>query len=89
MASVSTSHSAIEMAKKACAAAQKCLHTSINTLQSKYSAAGSGWQDNKYKELGEVIGTATKAMKEPIGDLQKSISDLVVLQAIIAEYEEA
>lgn len=89
MANILTSQGSVESAKKACLATQKCLVSSIETLRGKYEAAGVGWQDAKYKELGTVINSATKAMSEPLRELSDCMSSLDDLMAIIAEYEGA
>ena len=37
-------------------------------LQSAYRAAGSEWNDAKYRELGSVVNQAVSAIQAPIAD---------------------
>ncbi len=87
MAEVSTSYGAIESAKKICSDASKCLTDASGSLEKKYKAAGDGWQDQKYHELGQIVAAAVDAMGTPIDGLNESIKSLAALQQIIEEYE--
>ncbi|MCD8040203.1 MAG: hypothetical protein LUF82_01660 [Clostridia bacterium] len=86
MANVDVSLSAVQSAMSQCVAAATELQNAAKNLQSMYSAAGSGWKDSKYKELGAIVETCNAALKEPVsrlGDCYRKLSDL---QKIIEEY---
>lgn len=89
MASVDVSRAAIQKAMQSCVQAANELQNAAKKLKSQYDAAGNGWKDSKYKELGSIVSECNDAMKDPIsklGDCYKSLNDL---DKIIEEYETA
>ena len=63
------------------------LNSTASTLQGKYQAAGSGWKDSKYAELGGIISECINSLRGPIDGLANTQSTLSSLLAIISEYE--
>lgn len=89
MASVDVTRSAVQKAMSSCVAAATELQKASRNLNQKYAAAGSGWKDSKYKELGTIVAECNDAMKDPIaqlGDCHKTLSDL---DKILEAYESA
>lgn len=89
MANVDVTRAAVQKAMQSCVDAANELQGAARNLKKQYESAGSGWKDNKYKELGSIVTDCNEAMKEPIsqlGDCYKSLSEL---DSIIAAYEDA
>ena len=79
MAGVDVTRSAVQKAMSSCVAAATELQKASRNLNQQYAAAGSGWKDSKYKELGSVVAECNAAMKDPIaqlGDCHKTLSEL-------------
>ena len=89
MADVDVTRSAVQKAMQSCVAAATELQNATRKLKAQYDAAGSGWKDSKYKELGSIVSECTAAMKEPISQLGDCHTTLGQLDAILAEYESA
>ena len=53
----------------------------------KYDSLGSGWNDEKYRELGQIVHNCSNALKQPISELQRCEVFLQQLLKIISEYE--
>lgn len=58
----------------------------VAQLTSAYRAAGSDWNDNKYKELGDVVNQAVSAIKSPMAELESAISKLNRMEADLRHY---
>ncbi len=71
-----------------CVQAVEALDRTSQALMSKYQAAGSGWKDAKYKELGAIVSEAVSALRNPIGELQNCQGTLQQVQSAISDYED-
>lgn len=89
MAGVDVTRGAVQKAMSSCVAAANELQTASRNLNQQYAAAGSGWKDSKYKELGEIVRECNEAMRNPVtqlGDCYKTLSEL---DKILEVYENA
>ncbi|MBQ6980327.1 MAG: hypothetical protein IJQ07_06750 [Clostridia bacterium] len=89
MANVDVTLGAVQKAKKSCVDAAKELNAAAKNLAEKYAAAGNGWKDSKYRELGDIVKTCNDAMKSPMAQLQECHQTLAELESIIIEYQNA
>ena len=89
MAGVDVARSVVQKAMSSCVAAATELQKASRNLNQQYAAAGAGWKDGKYRELGSRVTECNNAMKAPIaqlGDCHKTLSEL---DKILAAYESA
>ena len=89
MANVDVSKAAIQTAMKSCVSAAKELQEAAKNLKTQYDAAGSGWKDAKYKELGSIVTECNVALRNPISQLEDCYKVLDELYKIIGIYETA
>lgn len=89
MADVDVTRSAVQKAMQGRVAAATELQGASRKLKQQYDAAGSGWKDSKYKELGSIVTECLEAMKTPViqlGDCHKTLGEL---DKILEAYESA
>lgn len=55
-------------------------------LQNAYKSAGSEWNDNKYRELGEVVNQAVHAIRSPLTELEGAISKIKKMESDLRQY---
>ena len=89
MANVDVTRNSVQKAMLSCVAAATELQNATRKLKQQYSAAGAGWKDSKYKELGSIITECTSAMQDPISQLGECHATLQKLDGLLAEYESA
>ena len=89
MANVNVTRTAVNRASHACVDAATELRNASKEMLRKYVAAGSGWSDAKYKEVGEIVNQCNEAMKAPISQLSSCYQTLQTLSRIIEIYENA
>lgn len=77
----------ISRAINLCNQATEYLQREISTLQSKYDAAGSGWKDEKYAQLGAIVSDCVQNLQKPIKGLTSCRETLQQISAALAEYE--
>ena len=87
MANVSVEQRAVTKAILLCKQSIQQCQKSSTTLKKKYQAAGVSWKDQKYKELGNVLGNCTKALDSPVKELEDCVNKLESLKKTIIEYE--
>ena len=87
MANASVSLMAIQHAESICQTAIAELNTSTKKLSTRYQEAGERWRDDKYKQLGVIIGDSARAMKSPIDELFECIAKLQEMEKAIVEYQ--
>lgn len=67
-----------------------CIHELQSTAQSlrqSYQNAGQGWKDENYAKLGGIVEDCIAALKQPIPDIETSMSTLEAMLAILTEAE--
>ena len=89
MAGVDVTRSAVQQAMSSCVAAANELQKATRNLNQQYAAAGSGWKDGKYKELGNIVAECNAAMKDPVAQLGDCYKTLSELDKILEAYESA
>lgn len=89
MANVDVTRAAVQKAMQSCVDAANELQNAAKKLKAQYDAAGSGWKDSKYKELGSIVTDCNAAMKDPMSQLGECYKALSELDKIIAAYESA
>lgn len=89
MAGVDVTRSAVQRAMSSCVAAATELQKATRNLNQKYAAAGNGWKDAKYKELGSIVAECNAAMKDPVAQLGECHKTLGELDKILEAYETA
>jgi len=77
----------VSQAIQICTQASEALTRTIQDLQSKYQAAGSGWKDAKYAELGSIVNECVQALSRPISDLGACQQTLRSVLQAIQDYE--
>lgn len=88
MANAAVTSQALSNASKLCQQSIQALEKASQGLQQKYAAAGSGWKDGKYAQLGQVIAECRNALGQPVSQLSDSISTIQQLLARVQEFEE-
>ena len=89
MSNVSVDSRSVRGGINCCKMSVEKLRTSVQVLQQKYQAAGSGgWQDTKYRELGGIVNECSKAMGEPLKGLDECMLKLRQLLAAVEKYEK-
>lgn len=89
MASVDVTRAAVQRAMTSCVAGANELQKATKKLNQQYAAAGSGWKDSKYKELGSIVAECNAAMKDPVAQLGECYKTLSELDKILEAYELA
>ena len=84
---VNVNKGAVSKAMTSCVQGAQEIKSAISNLKNSYAAAGSGWKDSKYKELGEIVEECISALAGPMAQLSDCYSTLEELLAIIEEYE--
>ena len=87
MGEVSVESNAVSNAIKQCQAIQTGLKCETAKMLRQYETLGSGWNDEKYRELGQIVHKCSDALKQPLSELQKCEAFLARLHNIISEYE--
>lgn len=88
MANAAVTGEALGKAIKLCQQSIQALSKASQGLQQKYTAAGSGWKDSKYAQLGGIISECRSALGQPIEQLNGSIATLQELGSAVTEYED-
>lgn len=68
-----------------------CIHElkyAARELQKNYQNAGSGWKDENYAKLGEIVEECIEALKRPVSDIEDSMSTLNEMIKIIEQAED-
>jgi len=58
-----------------------------NSIMQKYQQLGAGWNDKKYKELGDIVQECNKALNNVLKILQQSEKYVSALAKSLQEYE--
>ena len=82
-----TSIPALEGGIGCCQTAIHELNAASSDLANAYRNAGQDWHDNKYAELGEIVGKCYSSLKKPIEDLEKRMENLKKILEYVREYE--
>ncbi len=77
----------IERAKAICRLAVRKLEEASIVLEMDYEKAGTGWQDSKYDDLGELVGQCVAALREPVKELETCYAKLDKLLEEVKRYE--
>ena len=88
MANAAVTGEALGKASKLCQQSIQSLSKASQNLQQKYAAAGSGWKDSKYSQLGGIISECRSALGQPVEQLNDCIATLQDLMSHVSEYEE-
>jgi len=70
-----------------CQQAIESLSRASQKLQDRYTAAGAGWKDSKYAQLGGVVSDCRTALGEPVDQLNSCINTLQELLGRVGDYE--
>ena len=89
MSRVSVNAAAVASAISLCQQSIQQFTKASNDLNRKYQAAGISWKDSKYQQLGGIIRECDAALLKPMAQLEECVKSLMVLQAAVAEYEQA
>lgn len=68
-----------------------CIHelqSAAQSLQNSYQNAGSGWKDENYAKLGQIVEECITALRQPIPDIEESMNTLNEMLSIMDEAEE-
>ncbi len=68
-----------------------CIHelqATSQALQRSYQSAGSGWKDENYAKLGNIVEECIAALKQPIPDIEDSMNTLNEMLSIMDEAED-
>lgn len=87
MSEVSVELGAVAGAIKQCRAVQMRLKSETSKMLQQYDDLGSGWNDEKYRELGQIVRRCADAFKQPLSELQRCDVYLQRLCKAIAEYD--
>lgn len=87
MAKVSVEKSAVEKSIVLCEHTIRSYEEAAGYLEKQYRMAGSGWNDVKYRQLGEVVHDCTTALNRPVSELQECLDKLRMLLKAIEQYE--
>lgn len=87
MGDVSVESTAVSNAIKQCQTIQTGLKYETTKMLRQYETLGSGWNDEKYRELGQIVHKCSDALKQPLSELQRCEAFLAQLHNIISEYE--
>ena len=87
MSEISVELNAVSSVIKKCKTIQSGLKAEAASMVQKYDSLGSGWNDEKYRELGQIVHSCSNALKQPISELQRCEAFLQQLLKIISEYE--
>lgn len=85
--SVNVAATAIQSGIGVCQTSVHELQSAAQALESGYASAGSGWHDDKYAQLGNVVNTCTSALRSPIASLQECEASLKELLGQVQDYE--
>ena len=88
MAGVSVEAAAVAGAISLCQQTIQEFNKASSSLSRKYQAAGTTWKDSKYQQLGGIVSECTKALDNPVKELEMCIQKLTALQKAIAAYEQ-
>lgn len=89
MAEVLVEKSAVQGAIALCDRSIQEYQQASKFLSSRYIQAGSFWKDDKYEQLGVVVGDCTKALENPIEELEDCKIKLMELLKAIETYESS
>lgn len=85
---VSVESGAVEGGIRCCQTSIQELEMAVKKLKHGYQTAGlGGWQDQKYMELGRIVGECCQAMEVPAKELEDCLVKLEELLKIIRNYE--
>lgn len=84
---VATGSTYLQGGMKVCDVCVSSLTQASSSLNSGYQSAGSGWQDAKYRELGQIVNECCQALTKPISDLNGCKASLAQLLRAVQEYE--
>ena len=87
MGEISVELNAVSGAIKKCQTIQAGLKSESTKMLHQYDSLGNGWNDEKYRELGQIVHKCSDALKQPLSELQRCEVFLQRLYSIIAEYE--
>ena len=71
----------------ACGVCTHELQLTAQQLQRDYMSAGSGWKDEQYKNLGQIVEDSCAAILQPIPQLESCQKWLQELAALVEKYE--
>lgn len=87
MGGISVEINAVSGAIKKCQTIQAGLKSESTKMLHQYDSLGNGWNDEKYRELGQIVHKCSDALKQPLSELQRCEVVLTQLHAIISKYE--
>ena len=73
--------------RNACGVCTHELQLTAQQLQRDYMSAGSGWKDEQYKNLGQIVEDSCTAILQPIPQLENCQKWLQELAALVEKYE--
>lgn len=86
---VSVEQAAVRGGIGCCQTAMRELESASRDLQRRYQQAGaSGWRDQKYAALGQLVDECCGALDKPLAELQDCMEKLNDLLRAITEYEQ-
>lgn len=88
MSEISVELGAVAGAIKQCQVAQRDLKAEATKMLQQYNSLGSGWSDDKYRELGKIVHQCASALKRPLSELQRCEVYLQKIQKTISEYND-
>lgn len=88
MANVSVEKIVVQKSIALCEQSIMQFEQSSKRLQGSYQAAGAGWRDAKYRQLGGIVNECTTALTRPMKELEACRDNLRKLLANIEEYED-
>lgn len=87
MATVSVEKSVVEKSIVLCDRTIQQYRQIAAYLDRQYLAAGNGWNDAKYRQLGNVVHGCTNALTRPLAELEECLGRLREFLKTIERYE--
>lgn len=88
MGQVNVEVSMVEQAIKICKQSIDGFRKASGGVEKKCQEAGTAWKDDKYKQLQGIVQDCSKALQNPIKELEDCIEKLTALKAVIIQYEQ-
>lgn len=87
MGEISVKSNIVSKAIKQCRIIQTCLKCEATKMLRQYENLGCDWNDEKYRDLGQIVHKCSNALNQPLSELQRCEVFLNQLYKIISEYE--
>jgi len=87
MSMVNTNSNIIRNAVDICHRTLDVLRFSQRRMKDRYTDAGEGWNDDKYRRLGDIVNDCDSSIEKVVNELQDCISPLRAMLKALTDYE--